>query len=214
MSILFSNKKIELKTREMKFGTLEGFVLGEEGRCRKELFVPSKYKIKKGINENIGIGKTKTGRPRIVEDYSDDIYIIIDTQYAYTRINNGYISVSNKESFELIDSATGADGDAGSIGHWNVYLLKVTDASKDLLVKICYAGTRSWERSILLIQRKQITEFENIKSFKEWLAAGNKIDIEIPDEDWDATPPLRVACCKGWRLDVYDECKNKWYSIS
>jgi len=165
------------------------------------------------VNENLGIGKTKTGRPRIVEDYSDDVYLIIDTKYAYTRIDNGYIYVSNKESFELIDNATGADGEAGSIGHWSVYLLKVTDTSKDLLVKICYSGTKSSERSILLIQNKNITEFENIKSFKEWLDNGNKIGIEIPDEDWDATPALRNACGKGWRLDVYDDYKNKWYSI-
>jgi hypothetical protein len=213
MSILFSNKKIELKTREMKFGTLDGLVLGEEGRCRKELFLPSKYKIKKGINENIGIGKTKTGKPRIVEDYSDDIYLIIDTKYAYTRVYNGYIYVSNKETFELIDSATGADGEAGSIGHWSVYLLKVTDASKDLLVQICYSGTKNSERSILLIQNKNITEFENIKGFKEWLEAGNKIGIEIPNEDWDEEDPLKNVCRKGWRLDVYDDYKNKWYSI-
>ncbi len=213
MSILFSNKKINVETREMRFGTLEGIVLGEEGRCRKELFLPSKYRIKKGINENLGIGKTKTGRPRIAEDYSEDIYLIIDTKYAYTRVYNGNIYVSDKEAFELVDSATGADGEAGSIGHWSVYLLKVKDTSKDLIVQVHYAGNP--DRSVILIKKedKSITEFENINIFKEWLDNGNKIDIEIPNEDWDEEDPLKNVCRKGWRLDVYDDYKNKWYSI-
>jgi len=212
MSILFSNKKIGLETREMKFGTLDGLVLGEEGRCRKELFLPSKHTIKHGVNENLGIGKTKTGRPRIAEDYSEDIYLIIDTKYAYTRVYNGCICVSDKEAFELVDSATGADGEAGSIGHWSVYLLKVKDTSKDLIVRVNYAGNP--DSSVILIKKeKSITEFENTNSFKEWLDKGNKIDIEIPSAEWDEDYPLKHVCRQGWRLDVYDDYKNKWYSI-
>lgn len=125
--MIWSNKKHTMKAKEMPFGTLNCIELGESGRGRKLLVLPSEVDIQEGLNPMVTIGLSKTGKPRVNRFKDNELYLLLDTGYGYTRRGDGRVWTlkENEESFQVLAGGYGADGDAGRIGNWDVLVLKV-----------------------------------------------------------------------------------------
>jgi hypothetical protein len=182
MSIIFSNKRWGRIEKNFSFGKIEGIVMGEEGRGRKEVFVPSKYYILQGENLGLGVGQTKTGKPRINLDETSGTYLMIGTYRGYTRRGDGFIDFTRPEALEFLTVAYGADGGAGRIGRWYDYLIKINDFTKDTMIRLHYSG--GGESSIILVTVNQIHIFDNIKSLQIWLDSGNTTTADLSSIDW------------------------------
>lgn len=104
--------------------------------CKKEQI------ILQGMNENISIGTTKSGKPRIIENSSsdDNMYLMLSSKGGYTRRGNGTIQVlvSQKHLFKILARGNGADGDAGGIGFWDCILMIAP--STGAIVKVRTSG--------------------------------------------------------------------------
>ena len=141
--MIYSNINLSIETRKMSFGDLKCVVMGEKGRGRKEILLPSMSNIVFGLNAGVAIGLTKNGRPRInkVNPQKDNsMYLLIDTYGGYSRRGDGYVSFREEQGFEIIAEGNGADGDAGRIGSWGVYVIKAPVDEKLKLIKIKYSG--------------------------------------------------------------------------
>jgi len=184
--MIYSNIKIKKEIKTFRFGDVEGITLGEEGRGRKEVFIPSTFDIKKGMNESLDIGKTKTNRPRVVATSEETLglYMIINTHGGYTRRGNGFASVTDINQITVIERANGADGDAGRIGTWDSFLLKVNSFEKDLMVILWYSG--GYEQEFLLVRTNGTVEsFKTLAEFALWLDIGNITTLDLAMFDFE-----------------------------
>lgn len=141
--MLYSNKKIEATERTMDFGTIYQVGMGEIGRGRKfmALTCPKGTEVKKGLNPELTIGTTKSGKARINLKADDTMYMMLSAEGGYTRRGNGTIKVleSQKKKFEVMARGNGADGDAGRIGYWDCLLLKAPNT--DAIVRVRTSGS-------------------------------------------------------------------------
>ena len=145
--MLYLNKDFAVLEKKYDWGTLKFIELGEEGRGRKliRLAVPMKFEegdiIRKGLHGELTIGKTRAGKPRIIQTkdhYDNDKYAIIDTHGGYTRRHSGYFKILDKyPEIEILAQANGADGDAGRIGSWDVVVVKLQN---NTCAKVDYSG--------------------------------------------------------------------------
>lgn len=141
--MIYSNVNLSIETRKMSFGDLKCVAMGEKGRGRKEILLPSLSNITVGLNRELTIGMSRNGRPRInrVDPQKDNtMYLLIDTYGGYSRRGDGYVSFRVEQGFEIIAEGNGADGDAGRIGSWGVYVIKAPVDEKLKLIKIKYSG--------------------------------------------------------------------------
>lgn len=131
--MLFTNSPMKVIEKKMSFGTVTGTTIGESGRGRHEVFLPTpkdlKEGITKGLNYGLTIGASKTGRPRVnrCSANSEEIFLILSSERDYTRKGSGRIEAPEHQSTEIIARGNGADGDAGRIGTWDVLILKAHD---------------------------------------------------------------------------------------
>jgi len=184
--MIYSNIKIKKVIKTFRFGDVEGITLGEEGRGRKEVFIPSTFDVKKGMNESLDIGKTKTNRPRVVATSEDTLglYMIINTHGGYTRRGNGFASVTDINQITVIERANGADGDAGRIGTWDSFLLKVNSFEKDLMIVVHYSGGD--EQELILVKTDgDIISFKTLAEFALWLDMGNTTTLDLALFDFE-----------------------------
>ena len=178
--MIYSNKEIKKMKKIFGFGEVSVITLGEEGRGRKEVFIPSAFDIKKGMNESLDIGKTKTNRPRVVSTTEDTLglYMILKTYGGYTRRGCGFVRVTDINQINIIEYANGADGGAGRIGFWNDYLIKVVNFAKDLMVILWYSG--GYEQEFLLVRTNGTVEsFKSLAEFATWLDEGNTTTLDL-----------------------------------
>ena len=130
--MLYTNKELKVISREMKFGTVKGVAIGEYGRGRHEIFLPTpKFLTEeeeiKGLNPSLTIGKSQSGRPRIHAEKNDDMFLILSSERRYTRRGDGCIKAPKNQEIEMITRGNGADGAAGRIGSWDVVVVKAKD---------------------------------------------------------------------------------------
>ena len=130
--MLYTNQTLKAVSKEMKFGTVIGVAIGEYGRGRREVFLPTPKSVQADdiideLRSDLTIGTSKSGRPRIDARKDDDIYLILSSKRDYTRRGNGYIRAPKGQEVELIARGNGADGDAGRIGYWNAVIVKAKD---------------------------------------------------------------------------------------
>lgn len=140
--MIYSNINLSIETRKMSFGDLKCVTLGEKGRGRKEILLPSLSNITVGLNKELTVGLSKNGRPRInrVKQEDNTMYLLIDTYGGYSRRGNGYIEYREEQGFQILAEGNGADGDAGRIGSWGVYVIKAPVDDKLKIIKIKYSG--------------------------------------------------------------------------
>lgn len=154
--MIWSNKSLTVSEREFSFGKITGVAIGETGRGRKEVFIPTPHgleKISEGLNSGITVGQSKSGKPRINKGEDDNLYLILCTYAGYTRRGNGYIYVleKDKDNCKLLDKGNGADGDAGRIGSWDDTILEVNKFPT--IIRIKYSGGRK-ESDVLICKNK------------------------------------------------------------
>lgn len=141
--MLYTN--IDLKKNEVKFdwGVLHRFEVGEFGRGRKLISLPcppDMENIKAGLHKELTIGQTKTGKPRIIKEEDNKLYVILSSEGGYTRRGCGFIHIMerDKDKIKVLALGNGADGDAGRIGTWDCALFEV---SGDTTMKVRWSGS-------------------------------------------------------------------------
>ena len=127
--MIYSNVSVKAEERTFDFGTIYQVCLGEKGRNRQLLTLtcPEGTEIQKGMNSNLTIGLTKSGKPRIHNRIDGNLYMLLSSKGGYTRRGNGSVQIlrDSDQEYEVLARGRGADGDAGRIGHWDVVLMKV-----------------------------------------------------------------------------------------
>lgn len=192
--MIYSNVNLTIETRKMSFGDLKCVTLGERGRGRKEILLPSLNNIVCGLNKEVTVGVTKNGRPRInrVKNPQEDnsMYLLIDTYGGYSRQGNGYIDFRAEQGFEIISEGNGADGDAGRIGSWGVYVVKAPDDAKLKIIKIKYSGKANKIAYLAVIgQDVRLISEDDIDIFFDQLA------LDMEDYKYVIDPrPISIPC--------------------
>ena len=127
----------------MDWGKLYTFEVGEQGRGRRLLRLPcweNTPDIKEGMN-NLSIGLTRTGKPRIVND-DGKLYMLLSSEGGYTRRGDGYIQVleTQKDEVKILGRGNGADGAAGRIGTWDCLVMEVPETNLAVRVRTSGGG--------------------------------------------------------------------------
>lgn len=124
---MYLNQKHVVVEKTMKFGNVAGISVGEFGRGRREVFLPTPKGVEdalNGLREDLTIGLSKSGRPRIDRKEDGELYLILSSERGYTRRGDGYIRVPKDQKVEIVARGNGADGDAGRIGTWDAVIFK------------------------------------------------------------------------------------------
>ncbi len=157
--MLFTNKTVEVESREFKFGTVAGVALGEHGRGRQQVFLPTPKGLEGaigGLRSDLTIGLTKAGRPRINHGKDKDMYLALSSERGYTRRGNGVVKVPVDQAVELIARGNGADGDAGRIGYWDVVLVKAKEGD---VFRVTWGGSGyGYEPTFYVVHNDQVLE--------------------------------------------------------
>lgn len=157
--MLFMNKTVEVESREFKFGTVAGVALGEHGRGRQQVFLPTPKGLEGaigGLRSDLTIGLTKAGRPRINHGKDKDMYLALSSERGYTRRGNGVVKVPVDQAVELIARGNGADGDAGRIGYWDVVLVKAKEGD---VFRVTWGGSGyGYEPTFYVVHNDQVLE--------------------------------------------------------
>lgn len=147
--MIYSNIDIQQKDKEFAFGTMSVITLGEQGRGRQLIVLPSTIDIRRGVNF-AGISFSRNGNPKINPETNDGRYLLINTYGGYTRRGDGWCEW-NDSNLSILAQGKGADGDAGRIGYWNVYLFSITNEETPFWLWIHYSGGSKSENSWLYI---------------------------------------------------------------
>lgn len=157
--MLFMNKTVEVESREFKFGTVAGVALGEHGRGRQQVFLPTPKGLEGaigGLRSDLTIGLTKAGRPRINHGKDKNMYLALSSERGYTRRGNGVVKIPVGQAVELIARGNGADGDAGRIGYWDVVLVKTKEGD---VFRVTWGGSGyGYEPTFYVVHNGQVFE--------------------------------------------------------
>ena len=157
--MLFLNKVTEVIAREFKFGAVEGISLGEHGRGRQQVFLPTPQGLEGAVGgwrTDLTIGLSKAGKPRINRSKDKDMYLALSSERGYTRRGNGIIKVPVGQTVELIARGNGADGDAGRIGYWDVVLIKANEGD---VFRVTWGGSGyGYEPTFYVVHNNQVFE--------------------------------------------------------
>ena len=157
--MFYINKTTEVTAREFKFGTVNGIALGEHGRGRQQIFLPTPQGLEGTIGElrtDLTIGLTKAGEPRINRIKDKDIHLVLSTERSYTRRGNGVVKTPASQTIELIARGNGADGDAGRIGYWDVVLVKANEGD---VFRVTWGGSGyGYEPTFYMVHNGQVFE--------------------------------------------------------
>ena len=157
--MLFLNKSTEVSAREFKFGVVNGIALGEHGRGRQQIFLPTPKDLEGsigGLRSDLTIGLSKAGKPRINREKDKDIYLALSSERGYTRRGNGVVKVPASQTVELIARGNGADGDAGRIGYWDVVLVKAKEGD---VFRVTWGGSGyGYEPTFYVVHNDQVLE--------------------------------------------------------
>ncbi len=165
--MIYFQKAFTIVKRTYTWGSLLGVELGSQGRGRHQEFIPVPVQypeghVLTGMQNDLEIGTTKSGRPKIVQTQTetDDIYIVFDSYGGYTRRGDGHLTIFEFRDGlwqhlkqNLLVEANGADGDAGRIGTWQCGIVKY---DPDLLYRVRLSGGfEQGDRSFILETQDQ-----------------------------------------------------------
>lgn len=179
--MLYSNIEVKAKSKEMPFGNLHFVALGEYGRGRREmrLACPAGTVVTKGMNENLTIGITKSGNPRINVNKEDTIFLLLSSKGGYTRRGCGWIGswVKNHAKYNLLSKGNGADGLAGRIGTWDVVLLHILGTPQHDWIRVRTSGAGT-DPELLYLNGKDIISFKSISDAEMFI---DQAGLDSPD---------------------------------
>ena len=131
--MLYTNMAFAVTKRALKENPeieISGISVGERGRGRHEVRLATPKGLEGnlcGLYEDLTIGTSKSGRPRINPSNDKELYLILSSQRGYTRRGSGFVTAPRAQEVEVIARGNGADGDAGRIGTWDAVIVKVKD---------------------------------------------------------------------------------------
>lgn len=211
--MIYSNRKYIAEAVEMDFGTLHQIALGEKGRGRKEIRItcPAGCVVEEGLNVGLTIGLTKSGRPRINAQKDGTLYLLLSTQGGYTRRGGGeaYKWVGNTATYEKLAEGNGADGDAGRIGQWYCYLIKVSGTPENDWICLKIGGGRGYVW--VHIGRTGVFTFDDTEKAMDF---ADSMGLDFPDVKeyewgWSKTEKYHIVDeVVGW--DENDQPLRKW----
>ena len=111
---------------QMSFGTLRAIALGEKGRGRMLTYVPVEGDFPDGAP--VALATTRTGKPKIIAGQPGDAtgwLARVSTEGPYVRGAYGHVRALNPALVHVVAYGYGAFGDAGRVGQWCDYLLKL-----------------------------------------------------------------------------------------
>ena len=172
--MIYCNKEFSVEEKEMSFGKMNVIILGQEGRGRKPIYLPSNIDLKKGENKAT-ISFSRSKKPKVNMSSNNGKFIIIDSYGGYSRRGSGYIK--HNDDVKEISTGNGADGDAGRIGDWEVTIFEVINSYPFWMFIKYSGGTRGkWlyvtESEIIEVVSNQIELFCDQK------------DIDVPGNDY------------------------------
>ena len=158
--------------------------------------------INKGENPDYTIGLTRTGRPRIVKQKNEEVFLLLSAQGGYTSKGDGTINVlvKDSENIDVLARGNGADGLAGKVGSWDVLLIKIKTNSR---VYFWINKSGSVQPEFLVVENKKVIEDFDEEIKKEFFNLG----VNVEKDDRNAKSIL-----------VYDtkemeQRKNKWQKL-
>ncbi len=175
--MIYSNVTTKPNKREFEWGTIFQIALGEHGRGRKLLALTcSEFTmINKGENPDYSIGKTRTGRPKIVRQKNEELFLLLSAQGGYTSKGDGTIKVLAKDSenIDVLSRGNGADGLAGKVGSWDVLLIKIKTNSR---IHFWINKSGSAQPEFLVVENKKVIEDFDEEIKKEFFNLGVNVD--------------------------------------
>ena len=194
--MIYTNIELKVVARQMSFGEVAGVAIGEFGRGRREVFLPTPAGVEsfKGLCLDLTIGTSKTGRPRINKAKDNELYLILSSGRSYTRRGDGIIRTLKDAQVELVAKANGADGAAGRIGTWDAVIVKAHDGD---VFRVTWGGNGyGYEPTYYVVSQGKVFEAEQheVEDLYE------KLGLEMPftlryDEDGDL-----IIDSSDWRI--------------
>ena len=182
--MLFLNKAVGVEAREFKFGTLNCIALGEHGRGRQQIFLPTPKELEGavgGLRSDLTIGLTKAGKPRINRGKDKAMYLVLSTERGYTRRGNGIVKTPVGHTVELIARGNGADGDAGRIGYWDVILVKANEGD---VFRVTWGGSGyGYEPTFYVVHHGQVFEADQQEVEDLYESLGLDMPFSLSFED-------------------------------
>lgn len=182
--MLFLNKAVGVEAREFKFGTVNGIALGEHGRGRQQIFLPTPKELEGavgGLRSDLTIGLTKAGKPRINRGKDKAMYLVLSTERGYTRRGNGIVKTPVGHTVELIARGNGADGDAGRIGYWDVILVKANEGD---VFRVTWGGSGyGYEPTFYVVHNGQVFEADQQEVEDLYESLGLDMPFSLSFED-------------------------------
>lgn len=182
--MLFLNKAVGVEAREFKFGTVNGIALGEHGRGRQQIFLPTPKELEGavgGLRSDLTIGLTKAGKPRINRGKDKAMYLVLSTERGYTRRGNGIVKTPVGQTVELIARGNGADGDAGRIGYWDIILVKANEGD---VFRVTWGGSGyGYEPTFYVVHNGQVFEADQQEVEDLYESLGLDMPFSLSFED-------------------------------
>ena len=182
--MLYLNKAVDVATREFKFGHVEGISLGEHGRGRQQVFLPTPQGLEGavgGLRTDLTIGLSKAGKPRINRSKDKDMYLALSSERGYTRRGNGIIKAPVSQTVELIARGNGADGDAGRIGYWDVVLVKANEGD---VFRVTWGGSGyGYEPTFYVVYNNQVFEADQQEVEELYESLGLEMPFSLSFEE-------------------------------
>ncbi len=149
--MIYTNETLHASEVKLEFGTIYQIQQGQRGRGRKlvALTCSESCTLEQGLNRSYSIGLTKSGKPRVIEQADNKVFLLLHSNGGYTRRHDGSILI-DKNAVEILAVGNGADGDAGRIGSWQVALL---EAKEDTVILIDYSGHYGKENEYICVHR-------------------------------------------------------------
>lgn len=178
------NKAVGVEAREFKFGTVNGIALGEHGRGRQQIFLPTPKELEGavgGLRSDLTIGLTKAGKPRINRGKDKAMYLVLSTERGYTRRGNGIVKTPVGQTVELIARGNGADGDAGRIGYWDIILVKANEGD---VFRVTWGGSGyGYEPTFYVVHNGQVFEADQQEVEDLYESLGLDMPFSLSFED-------------------------------
>ena len=185
--MLYTNRTYEVATRNFDNFTITQIFVGEKAaegsrNSRKRflaLTCPKGSEVYKGMNNDLTIGKTVKGFPRIhySSPLSTDLYMLLSSQGGDTTLGNGRIFVQENmaDDFEVLGRASGADDDETD-SSYDILLLKAPSSG---VVRVRLSGNSKEFHNVLYLINKGKVHQTSLEKIEELCA---QLKIKVPCE--------------------------------